>query len=146
MLGPDGQLLPADGAMVAAAAAAAEQAGLAGGEAGLPGVGGSEERAAKRPRTEGDGGEGEGGEEGKEKVPLSASDARGSLLGALGGADAGKISDKDMLAAQQLAAQQALMFAGQGLPQLAGLAAGFPLPGAGAPPAEGGEAAAEGQA
>lgn len=142
--------MAADGATAAAAAAAAAMA--AGVEAGLGGGGGSEERAAKRARVEGEQGgptsstddEGRGGD--KSKAPMSSSEARGTLFGALGGDGKGDMQQAAMLQqAQQL--QQQLMYAtqpGMMLPGLAGLMPGGFAVGEGAPQGDGG--AAGGQA
>lgn len=93
LMGPDGQIIGGDGGMAAAnmaLAAAAAQASVAG-----PGEEmGGEERSAKRQRREGEeptsSTEDEGQDRDKSKAPMSSSEARGTLFGALGGGDATK--------------------------------------------------------
>ena len=84
-MGPDGQLM-ADGAAVAAAAQAAMAVADPAAAAALAAAAGGEEPSAKRQRR--DDGTEEGGED--DGAPMSASDARGTLFGALGGGDATK--------------------------------------------------------
>ncbi|EFN58193.1 hypothetical protein CHLNCDRAFT_142040 [Chlorella variabilis] len=158
LVGADGQLIAADGATAAAAAAAAAHA-VAAGEAAMaapaPGSAGGEP-AAKRARREGEEGGGDSPQEDegraadKGKAPLSSSEARGTLFGALGGADAGGDAARQQQLAQQAQqlGQLPLLYAAQpGAPAFM-MPPGFPglVPGAAAgfPAAEGAPATAEG--
>ncbi|KAL4443494.1 hypothetical protein ABPG75_011231 [Micractinium tetrahymenae] len=145
LVGADGQLLAPDAAAAAIAAAAAAQPL---GDAAAAGAPASDERAAKRARREGEeptsSTEDEGAGKGKS---MSSAEARGGLFGALGAGDATKEAagatdikpptgtEADQQAAQ-MAQQLPLMYAtqpGAGFPMMGG----FPIIPGGFPTADG---------